>query len=96
MFPLLTSPLLPDWQGQLLPGLEWFWNNVLLPIAGWAIEEAVPTFLNMLAAAIGVLNSVIEVLQPLMLYIPVIIPRIFSHMAVPMPPLNALLKESPM
>ncbi len=46
-------------------GLEWFWNNVLLPIAGWAIEEAVPTFLNMLAAAIGVLNSVIEVLQPL-------------------------------
>lgn len=46
-------------------GLEWFWTNVLLPIAGWTIEEAVPTFLNMLAAAIKVLNEVIEALKPL-------------------------------
>lgn len=46
-------------------GLEWFWKNVLLPIAGWTIEEAVPTFLNMLAAAIKVLNEVIEALKPL-------------------------------
>lgn len=46
-------------------GLEWFWTNVLLPIAGWTIQEAVPTFLNMLAAAIKVLNEVIEALKPL-------------------------------
>lgn len=46
-------------------GLEWFWNNVLLPIASWTIEEAVPTFLNMLSAAIDTLNSVIDVLKPL-------------------------------
>lgn len=45
-------------------GLEWFWKNVLLPIAGWTIQEAVPTFLNMLAAAIDVLNTVIETLKP--------------------------------
>ena len=46
-------------------GLEWFWKNVLLPIAGWTIEEAVPTFLDMLAAAIDALNSVIDALKPL-------------------------------
>lgn len=45
-------------------GLEWFWNNVLLPIAGWTIEEAVPTFLNMLASAIDALNKVIDALKP--------------------------------
>lgn len=46
-------------------GLEWFWNNVLLPIAGWTIQEAVPTFLNMLSVAIDLVNDVIEVLKPL-------------------------------
>lgn len=45
-------------------GLEWFWNNVLLPIAGWTIEDAVPAFLNMLASAIDALNKVIEALKP--------------------------------
>ena len=46
-------------------GLEWFWNNVLLPIAGWAIQTAVPTFLDMLSAALEALNTVLTVLQPL-------------------------------
>lgn len=46
-------------------GLAWFWEKVLLPIAGWVIETAVPTFLDMLTAAIDALNSVIEALKPL-------------------------------
>lgn len=46
-------------------GLEWFWNNVLLPIAGWTIQDAVPTFLDMLSAAISALNEVIDALKPL-------------------------------
>lgn len=46
-------------------GLEWFWNNVLLPIATWTIQDAVPAFLNMLSAAIGAVNEVIEALKPL-------------------------------
>lgn len=46
-------------------GLEWFWDNVLLPIAGWAIEDAVPKFIEMFAAAVDVLNAAIEALQPL-------------------------------
>ena len=69
-FPLLNSVLrllqslkpLADNVGE---GLEWFWKNVLLPMAGWAIEDAVPTFLDMLSAAIDAVNEVVEVLKPL-------------------------------
>jgi len=46
-------------------GLEWFYTNVLLPIAGWTIEDAVPAFLDMLSAAIETANEVIEALKPL-------------------------------
>lgn len=46
-------------------GLEWFWNNVLLPIAGWTIETAVPVFLDMLSVAINALSEVISAIQPL-------------------------------
>lgn len=46
-------------------GLAWFYENVLLPIAGWTIQEAVPAFLDMLSAAIDALNEVIEALKPL-------------------------------
>ena len=69
------TPLLSSINGLLIAlqpltdnigaGLEWFWNNVLLPIAGWTIQEAVPTFLNMLSSGISVLNSIIEALKPL-------------------------------
>ena len=69
------TPLLSSINGLLIAlqpltnnigaGLEWFWNNVLLPIAGWTIQEAVPTFLNMLSSGISVLNSIIEALEPL-------------------------------
>lgn len=45
-------------------GLSWFWSNVLLPIAGWAIQTAVPTFLDMLSAALDALDSVLVALQP--------------------------------
>ncbi len=45
-------------------GLKWFWDNVLLPISGWTIESVIPLFIESLSAAIGVLNSTIEVLQP--------------------------------
>ena len=46
-------------------GLVWFWENVLLPIAGWTIQEAVPTFLDLLSAAIGTVNEAVEALKPL-------------------------------
>lgn len=46
-------------------GLEWFWNNVLLPIAGWTIQDAVPTFLDMVSEAISALNDTINAFKPL-------------------------------
>lgn len=41
-------------------GLTWFWNNVLVPIGKWVIEDAVPAFLNLLAGAISVLTPIID------------------------------------
>lgn len=46
-------------------GLEWFYKNVLLPLAGFTIEKIIPDFINILAGAINVLNSVIDVFKPL-------------------------------
>ena len=68
--PLLTSinTLLQAMQpltDNIGTGLEWFWNNVLLPIGSWTIQDAVPTFLQMLSSGITVVNSAIEALQPL-------------------------------
>lgn len=46
-------------------GLEWFWSNVLLPIAGWTIQDAVPTFLDMVSEAISALNNTVNAFKPL-------------------------------
>lgn len=68
--PLLTSintllQALQPLTDNIGAGLEWFWNNVLLPIGSWTIQDAVPTFLQMLSSGITVVNSVIEALKPL-------------------------------
>ena len=46
-------------------GLEWFYKNVLLPLASFTIEDLIPAFLNTLSGAINVVNSVIDALKPL-------------------------------
>lgn len=46
-------------------GLEWFWKNVLLPLAGFTIEKVIPDFLDILSSALKVLNSVVDALKPL-------------------------------
>lgn len=46
-------------------GLEWFWKNVLLPLAKFTIEDALPVFLDLLAGSLKVINGVIEILKPL-------------------------------
>jgi phage-related protein/methyl-accepting chemotaxis protein len=45
-------------------GLEWFYKNVLLPLASFTIEDLIPAFLNALAGAIDLVNGVIEGLKP--------------------------------
>lgn len=45
-------------------GLKWMYDNVLVPLASWTITNLLPSYLDLLGAAIGVLNSVIMVFQP--------------------------------
>lgn len=73
------SPLLIAFDGvlvSLIPvvskigdALLWLLNNVLLPLAKWAIEKALPVGLDLVSAALKVLNSVIDALKPLALWL---------------------------
>ncbi len=47
----------------------WFLNNVLLPIAKWAVEQSIPSVFNLIAAALNALHSVIEALKPLAMWL---------------------------
>lgn len=47
-------------------GLLWFFENVLVPLATWTISDVLPNFLSMLASALKILNSGIEVAAPLL------------------------------
>ena len=46
-------------------GLAVFWKEVLLPIASWTIQDAVPKFLNLLSAGLEALDKVIQAVEPL-------------------------------
>lgn len=68
--PILTSfngllAVIEPLTSTVCDGLVWLYENVLLPLAGWTIEDAIPAFFDLLSAAIGVVNSVLTVLQPL-------------------------------
>lgn len=63
-FENVTSALKPLSE-NIFDGIEWFWDNVLLPMAGWTITNLIPSFLDLLAAAIDVLNSAVSALKPL-------------------------------
>ncbi|HFE9852475.1 TPA: phage tail protein [Enterococcus faecalis] len=45
-------------------GLEWFYKNVLLPLAGFTIEKLIPAFLDTLSGALKAINGVIEGSKP--------------------------------
>lgn len=55
--------------GHIGEGLEWFWENILLPIAGFTIENLIPDFLNILSGAIDILDASIEALKPFGLWL---------------------------
>ncbi|MGM0214972.1 hypothetical protein [Enterococcus sp. AZ109] len=46
-------------------GLEWFYKNVLLPLASYTIQDLIPAFLKALAGAIDLLNGLIEGFKPM-------------------------------
>jgi hypothetical protein len=45
-------------------GLKWAWDNIIVPFGTWAIQDAVPAFLDLLSAAATLLNSALKALQP--------------------------------
>ena len=62
-FEKLTAALKPFVE-LIMNGLLWAYENVLLPVAKWAIEKAFPVMLETAAAAIELLTEVIKALQP--------------------------------
>lgn len=63
-FENLTASLEPL-TGTIADGLVWFYENVLLPIAGWVITDVIPLFFDGLAAVLDILNNTLEALEPL-------------------------------
>ncbi len=45
-------------------GLGWAWENILVPLAHWTIEEAAPTVVNLLATAFDFLATALSRLAP--------------------------------
>lgn len=50
---------------KLFAGLSWAYYNIFVPLATWTIQDLLPAFVNLLAAALTVLNSALDALQPL-------------------------------
>lgn len=45
-------------------GLLWFYDNVLIPLGLWTINDVLPAFLNLLTGALDFLNTMINDLKP--------------------------------
>ena len=50
---------------NIFEGLSWAYFNILAPLAKWTIEDILPSFLNILAGALNVVNQAIEDVKPL-------------------------------
>lgn len=59
----LWDELLP-FSGTVGDGLLWLWEKVLVPLGVWTMNEAVPLFLDGIAAALGLFNEVWTNAQP--------------------------------
>lgn len=49
--------------------LLWLLDNMLLPISKWAIEQAIPAVLELISAGFSTLNSVLDALKPLAIWL---------------------------
>jgi len=46
-------------------GLLWLWENILVPLGTWTVNEVVPRFIEHFTIALDAINGVIEALKPL-------------------------------
>lgn len=51
--------------GKIWDGLKWAYYNILVPLAKWTIEEALPASIDVLTGTFKVFNSVLDALKPL-------------------------------
>lgn len=59
----LREAVMPFVRG-LFAGLEWAWYNILVPMAAWGAEQALPVFLDALSAIVGSLGAVLTAARP--------------------------------
>lgn len=50
-------------------GLVWLYKEALVPLATWTVEKALPAFIDVLAGAIRVLNSVVNAFKPVAVWL---------------------------
>ena len=50
----------------ILRGLGWVWDNILVPLAQWTINDLAPKLIDLLAAALDFLRAVLEKLGPIL------------------------------
>ncbi|HEX3018617.1 MAG TPA: hypothetical protein VHP31_12305 [Caproicibacter sp.] len=50
-------------------GLLWFFDNVLRPVSAWALNNIVPTVLDIISTAISVLDDVIQAAKPVFVWL---------------------------
>lgn len=62
---IAIKPIVSDVGNALL----WFLNSILLPITKWGVEQALPKVFDLIAAALGVVHSVVQALKPLGLWL---------------------------
>ncbi len=60
---LITS--LSPLTSKVWDGLKWGYDNILVPLAKWTIEDLIPAFIDVLSGTFDVLNSVLDALEPL-------------------------------
>jgi hypothetical protein len=53
----------------LFEGLNWAWQNLLVPLAQWAAEDLLPAFLELLTQALQSLKEIIEELKPAFMWL---------------------------
>ena len=54
---------------QIGEGLKWFWDNVITPLANWAVENFIPAAIDLISAAIELLGQIIEAASPFLKWI---------------------------
>lgn len=54
---------------KIWDGLKWGWDNILVPLAKWSINDVLPAFLNLVRGALELLSPVLSVVGDAFMYL---------------------------